>query len=220
MLLIAIDGACRRNGKPDCTSAGGVFIQRFNEEGVPVHFEQLSVHEYNSTNQRGELLALLEALRRLDGVREEAQILTDSEYLFNAMSKDWLSRWSTNGWSTAAGEDVKNADIWVQILDAVQRVPFEIAYYHIKGHVIPFGKVTAQRSLQYDPTGRDLALQAADQFERKASSRETAFAYASELSRKNNGFPLPMNILKRFVVANVVADAVATNAVEATDRIL
>ena len=60
MLTISIDGACRRNGKPDCTASGGVFYYG-NTDGVK-RCGVLSAYEYNSTNQRGELLALLKAL--------------------------------------------------------------------------------------------------------------------------------------------------------------
>ena len=62
MLLISIDGACRRNGKPDCVSAGGVFIQQFDSKLNLQQTSILSNYETASTNQRGELLALLTAL--------------------------------------------------------------------------------------------------------------------------------------------------------------
>ena len=76
MLVIAIDGACRRNGKPDCVSAGGVLVVQDNET-----YRTLCVSEKGSTNQRGEMLALLEALRYIyDTPGNDALIITDSEY--------------------------------------------------------------------------------------------------------------------------------------------
>ena len=78
MLLISIDGACRRNGKPDCVAAGGVFIQQFDKD---LHLQQTSIlsnYETSSTNQRGELLALLTALDHIWSAKQSTQIVTDS----------------------------------------------------------------------------------------------------------------------------------------------
>lgn len=218
MLLIAIDGACRRNGQPDCVSSGGVFIQDFAEDGTVTRSGVISCFEANSTNQRGELKALIQALYHVYATQEPAQILTDSEYLFNAMTKEWPQRWAANGWITANGGPVANADLWQRVMQLEPRITSEVNYYHIKGHVIPFGKVTAEKSLQYDPTGKDLAKQVTDQLRRFAPRKADVIEHAQELSEKNNGFRFSDEILKRFVVANVVADAIATGAVEAADR--
>ena len=218
MYLISIDGACRRNGQPDCTAAGGVFIQ-WAEPGEKhlAAVDTFGVHEYNSTNQRGELLALLEALLFLKKADSEAQILTDSEYIFNAMTKEWPSRWDANGWLTASGEPVKNEDLWKKVLTASRSVPNEVSYFHIKGHVIPFGAVTARNALA-DESGGYLACLVKEKYDKIAHTKQAALEHASALSERNNGFRLTPDILKRFVVANVVADAVATKAVEDADR--
>ena len=55
MLVISIDGACRRNGKPDCVASGAVFIKQYDEDNNLVATRPLSVWELKSTNQRGEL---------------------------------------------------------------------------------------------------------------------------------------------------------------------
>ena len=86
MLRIAIDGACRRNGKPDCISAGGVYVQRLDEGSIVCH-SIAAISESESTNQRGELLALDRALTYIYNFGEEAIVITDSEYIFNAMTK-------------------------------------------------------------------------------------------------------------------------------------
>lgn len=89
MLVIAIDGACRRNGKPDCIASGGVFIEQYTIEGNErnlVGTKILSNYEIQSTNQRGELLALITALDYVWSAKQSTQIVTDSEYIFNAMT--------------------------------------------------------------------------------------------------------------------------------------
>lgn len=213
MILIAIDGACRRNGQPDCTSAGGVFIQR---HGAPPMIQ--SCFEYNSTNQRGELLALLRALDYVHLVDEECMIVTDSEYIFNAMTKQWYANWQRKGWITATSEPVKNKDIWMEIAHAASKVTYDMLFYHIKGHCIPFGKVTAETSLNADPTGQLLLSLVQKKFDDMAPTKQKIFQAAQELSKKNNGYALPDDTFKSFVVANTVVDAVATKVVEAADR--
>lgn len=217
MIRAAIDGATRRNGKPDCVAAGGVFIQHFSCDGILIASLTLSCVEQGSTNQRGELLALLKALEHIAATGQEAQIITDSEYLFNAMTKMWYDRWLHNGWKTASGEDVKNKDIWQEILQVLSSCN-EVNFFHIKGHVIPFGKVTATKSLIKDPTGTELAVLAAKQFDLRSGTKKNMCDNALTLSEKNNGFRLTPAILKDFVVINTVADAVATMAVENADR--
>lgn len=220
MLRIAIDGACRRNGKPDCVSSGGVFIQHFRD-GVCVATDSRSNYEINSTNQRGELLALLTALDYIHSSGQDAQVITDSEYIFNAMTKVWYDKWCNNGWLTASGEPVKNADIWREIYSAKLRCDFvgiDIAFYHIKGHVIPFGKVTAETLLNLDPTGSLLQGKVRDKYDQLKVSKKDTLSAVQELSVKNNGFELTDETLRDFVVANVVVDAIATSVVELADR--
>lgn len=222
-ILIAIDGACRRNGKPDCTASGGVFIQAFDESGKAIGYCTKGVYEYGSTNQRGELLALLKALKIVwQNDYEDVSIVTDSEYIFNAMTKQWYKSWQGNDWLTRDGNPVKNRDIWeliAECADRCTRAENEIVFYHIKGHCIPFGAVTATTSLTEDPTGESLFKMVQDKFDNVASTKQTIFAKAAELSLKNNGFALDVHgpVFKSWVTANVVADAIATKVVDEAD---
>ena len=222
MLVVAIDGACRRNGKPDCVSAGGVFVQRYSEEEL-VSTHTISSYEVHSTNQRGEMLALVHALRTIYEAKDDAQIITDSEYLFNAMTKNWLTNWNIKGWITSTGEPVKNADLWQEINEVYKACiasNIDIIFYHIKGHVIPFGKVTANRLLCEDGTGYKLMSEAYAKYaEVSTTTKKSEVAKANRLSIKNNGFELPEKELCRFIVANVVVDAVATRCVEEVDAL-
>ena len=93
MLVISIDGACRRNGKPNCVSAGGVFIMHYNNALELTHTALKSNYELESTNQRGEMLALLTAIDYVYDSKQSSQVITDSEYLFNTMTKNWCGNW-------------------------------------------------------------------------------------------------------------------------------
>lgn len=222
MILISIDGACRRNGQPDCVAAGGVFIQHFNDKGEVVETHIKSTYELNSTNQRGEMLALIEALDYIYASGVEAQIITDSEYLFNTMTKGWITSWCNKGWKTATGDPVKNRDLWEKVYYAQRRCSdagLEVMFYHIKGHVIPFGKVTANTLLSKDETGRKLLDEVYNKFLTLTTSKKNEIDKANKLSLKNNGFELPEKELYKFIVANIVVDAIATKCVEAADAL-
>ena len=222
MLVISIDGACRRNGKPDCVSAGGVFIMHYNNTLELTHTTLKSNYETESTNQRGEMLALLTALDYVHEAKQSAQIITDSEYLFNTMTKNWCGNWANKGWITSAGEPVKNKDIWLQIKHAYDRCVaegIECIFYHVKGHTIPFGKVTAQRLLAEDSSGMALYNDVKQKYH-KVKDEKDVFGKVAELSMKNNGFVPDGEILERFVVTNIMADAIATRCVEAADTLV
>lgn len=222
MLVISIDGACRRNGKPNCVSAGGVFIMHYNNALELTHTALKSNYELESTNQRGEMLALLTAIDYVYDSKQSAQVITDSEYLFNTMTKNWCGNWANKGWITSTGAPVKNKDIWLQIKhthDKCLAEGIELIFYHVKGHTIPFGKVTAQRLIAQDSSGMMLYEAVSTKYDEVKDYRDVA-GKVSELSEKNNGFIPTEDILKRFVVTNIVADAVATRCVEAADALV
>lgn len=222
MLIISIDGACRRNGKPDCVSSGGVFIEQYND-GVLVGTKILSNYEIQSTNQRGELLALITALDYVWSAKQPTQIVTDSEYIFNAMTKEWFVGWESREWLTASYEPVKNSDLWREIkhaYDKCRAADIDIVFYHIKGHCIPFGKVTANTLLTKDATGQALLKEVYKKFDAAAPSKQDKLSDANALSYKNNGFYMPREIQRHFVVINTMADAIATKCVDAADALM
>ena len=220
MILYAIDGACRRNGQPDCTSSGGVFVYKDGADGR--FCKTMDTYEYGSTNQRGELCALLLALDDIRANKPEGSVyvVTDSEYIFNAMSKEWYSSWHFKGWRSSSGEAMKNSDIWGSIFRVMREIQLsgvEPVFYHIKGHCIPFGRVTAGKLLTQDSSGRLLLREVTKKFDVCKGAKAEVFEAAQQLSEKNNGFRLPSSIFKRMVVCNVMADAVATMAVDKAD---
>lgn len=214
MLVIAIDGACRRNGKQNCVSAGGAFIMHYNNALELTHTSIKVVHEIGSTNQRGEMLALLIALDYVSAAKRSAQLITDSEYLFNTVTKRWYDTWELNDWKTAAGTKVKNKDIWLQIKHAFNKCESEVLLYHIKGHLMPFGKVTARKLLEKDNSGTMLY----EAVKNKYKSAKNIYERAAALSEKNNGFVPNKEVMERFVVTNVVADAIATAYINCVDQ--
>ena len=94
-VVIATDGACRGNGKADCTSSGACLVYDMDKHEAVT---SLSVIEEESTNQRGELLAMITALTYLTNIEYEmCTIITDSAYVRNAICNGWIDRWKSNG---------------------------------------------------------------------------------------------------------------------------
>lgn len=216
-ILISIDGACRDNGKPHCVSSSGAFVTVYDSANTLCSTETFDCCEEESSNQRGEMKALILALSRC--CYEDAsdvRIITDSEYIFNAMTKQWYARWQRTGWKTANGDPVKNQDLWEEIISLVDLVgDAEISYYHIKGHIIPTGAVTSAALLSNDKTGLALMKYCEEQYDKYRSTKvQEKLEHLQEVSEKNNGFPFEESILRQFVVMNSVADVIAVEALE------
>lgn len=202
MIQIAIDGACRGNGTVGCVSGSGVVI---NHDGVWLTRD--CIEEY-STNQRGELYALMLALHycaeHQDG---HSQIITDSEYLLNTINKEWYKSWISRGWLTSKLEPVKNKDLWEEIVDLYEQCDPAPQLYYIKGHLVPDGGKNALLLLYRGPQALFNYYHA--KFDACAIKKAEEFEAAQELSVQNNGFKLPDEIFKTFVALNGVADRIA-----------
>ncbi len=86
-----------------------------------------SGHAAETTNNRMELLACIEGIKSLRA-GTEATVYSDSEYVVNAINKNWLAGWKKYGWTTAAGEPVANQDLWKDLMDAMsaRRIMFRL----------------------------------------------------------------------------------------------
>lgn len=208
MLFLAIDGACRRNGKPDCLSAGAVFIR--NDKGfVDSHL----VSERGSTNQRGELLALKASLKIiLESTDVDFYIITDSEYIYNAVTKEWHKNWVNKNWKTASDADVKNQDIWkpiAEMLDRIEQRDVELSVFHVKGHLMSLGKVTARNLIEEDSTGRSIYETLEGKYVEQAQKYVDKHDKALLTFEQNHGYTPPLATFKRFVLLNNTADLLA-----------
>ncbi|WP_420476416.1 ribonuclease HI [Noviherbaspirillum sp. ST9] len=118
---IFTDGACK--GNPGLGGWGALMI-------AGAHKKELYGGERNTTNNRMELKAVIEALSAL---KRPCDVIvhTDSQYVQKGIS-EWIHGWKARGWKTAAKEPVKNADLW-QALDAAQ-AQHKIEWRWVKGH--------------------------------------------------------------------------------------
>ena len=121
-VTIYTDGACSGNPGP----GGWGAILMYQEQK-----KELSGFEPETTNNRMELRAVIEAVRALK-VSCVIKIHTDSAYVCNAFHQNWLNNWKANGWKTASKRDVENQDLWRELLDVLQIHKFE--FVKVKGH--------------------------------------------------------------------------------------
>jgi ribonuclease HI len=121
-IIIYTDGACR--GNPGPGGWGAVL-----ESGS--HYREMYGSNANTTNNRMELLATIEALTAIKSAKSSIKLYTDSVYVKNGMTQ-WLPNWKKNGWKTASKKPVKNSDLWLA-LDQVQR-RHDIEWLWVKGH--------------------------------------------------------------------------------------
>lgn len=119
--LIYTDGACKGNPGP---GGWGVWLRSGS------HSKELSGGEANTTNQRMELTAVVEALRALTRPCDVV-LYSDSRYVLDGISK-WIHNWKRNGWRTSAKQPVKNADLWEALDSAASR--HRIDWRWVKGH--------------------------------------------------------------------------------------
>ena len=93
---------------------------------------ELSGSSIHTTNNKMELSAAIAGLRAVaDAGVASVTIISDSEYLVKGMT-EWLPDWERRGWKTAAGQPVKNQDLWQQ-LDSLSRGR-RVEWQWIKGH--------------------------------------------------------------------------------------
>ena len=121
-ILIYTDGAAMDNPGP----GGYGVVLRYGG-----HSRELSGGFCRTTNNRMELLACVEGLKALK--RQCTVVLySDSKYVVNGMSKGWAERWQARGWKLSNGQNVKNADLWRQLVGLCQQ--HDVEFRWVRGH--------------------------------------------------------------------------------------
>ncbi|MDR3238370.1 MAG: ribonuclease HI [Spirochaetia bacterium] len=121
MIFLYTDGACSGNPGP---GGWGALIRRDSGD------IELSGGEKNTTNNKMELTAVIEGLRRIEK-GSDVTIVTDSEYVKNGMTQ-WIFNWLRNNWKTASKQPVKNKELWVALLALTKER--KITWQWVKGH--------------------------------------------------------------------------------------
>lgn len=117
-LVIYTDGACFGNPGP----GGWAWVREDEVYG--------SGYEVHTTNQRMEVMAVLQALQSHGG---KVEIYSDSAYVVNCFQNKWWRGWEAKGWKNAKGAPVANQDLWRPLI-ALYKTREGINFNKVKGH--------------------------------------------------------------------------------------
>lgn len=124
---IYTDGACSGNQNDENLGGWGAVLE-YGE-----HEKALFGGEPNTTNNRMEMKALIEALSVLNREGLLIRVFSDSSYLTNCFREKWYEKWLRNNWITSSKTPVENRDLWEQLLPYLEKHTIE--FYRVKGHV-------------------------------------------------------------------------------------
>ncbi|MFR6064806.1 MAG: ribonuclease HI [Eubacterium sp.] len=119
---IYTDGAC--SGNPGKGGWGAVLVYGGKEK-------ELSGAEKDTTNNRMELTAVIEALGALNQPCDVV-LTTDSKYVCDAINKGWVYSWKKNGWKKSDKKPALNVDLWEKLLPLLEKHNVEFVW--VKGH--------------------------------------------------------------------------------------
>ena len=121
-LEIYTDGAC--SGNPGPGGWGSILMYKGVEK-------ELSGGERETTNNRMELTAVIEALKALKEPCK-VQLYSDSKYVIDALSKGWARGWKAKGWIKSDRKPALNADLWDELLKLCD--VHQLNCHWVKGH--------------------------------------------------------------------------------------
>jgi ribonuclease HI len=129
---IYCDGSTRGNGKENAVGAWAFLVL-----GAGTKIYQNCQAEANTTNQRMELTAAIQALDYLFYNEicvpfDSIKVYTDSAYLHNCYTQKWYVNWQNNGWRNSKKEPVANRDLWEKLIHYFE-MP-EVDFVKVKGH--------------------------------------------------------------------------------------
>ncbi len=119
---IFTDGACSGNPGP----GGYGIILRYNGK-----IKELSGGDANTTNNRMELTAVIEALKALKEPCN-VRLTTDSQYVVNSVNNKWIYGWQKKNWIREKSKPVPNADLWKQLIPLLKIHTIEFVW--VRGH--------------------------------------------------------------------------------------
>ncbi|NBV81820.1 MAG: ribonuclease HI [Actinobacteria bacterium] len=121
--VVYTDGACSGNPGP------GGWAWAVAPTGDP----QGSGGESSTTNQRMELLAVLNALRVLGTQAGAIEVVSDSQYVVKCFNEAWWEGWLRRGWKNSQRQPVANRDLWEPLINLV-RERGDVTFRWVRGH--------------------------------------------------------------------------------------
>lgn len=121
-VIIYTDGAC--SGNPGPGGWGSILMAGTNQK-------EISGGKKETTNNVMELTAVIEALKLLKRPCD-VDLYSDSAYVVNAFLQDWISGWIKNNWKNSSKEEVKNKELWQELIELTQT--HKVTFHKVKGH--------------------------------------------------------------------------------------
>ena len=121
--MVYTDGACSGNPGP------GGWAWAVAPTGDP----QGSGGEPSTTNQRMELLAVLNALQVLGTQAGAIEVVSDSQYVVKCFNEAWWEGWLRRGWKNSQRQPVANRDLWEPLIDLVRKRG-DVTFRWVRGH--------------------------------------------------------------------------------------
>ncbi len=121
-MRIYTDGACSGNPGP----GGWAAVIPLNKNNIIIRGGKAE-----TTNNEMELIAVIEGLKAVDKP-EQVDIYTDSAYVEKAFNEKWIDNWQKNNWKTSKKEDVKNIELWKELLEQTNK--HNVTFHKVKGH--------------------------------------------------------------------------------------
>ena len=122
-IKIFTDGGCRKNG---IGGWGVVFV--YGDLVKEVYGGSI-----NATNNKMELTAVIEALKRIKRKDVPIEVHSDSAYIVNCFNDKWYVKWRKNGWTNSKKQPVENRDLWEELINLVESFD-DIEFVKVKGH--------------------------------------------------------------------------------------
>ncbi|MBC3889867.1 ribonuclease HI [Acetobacterium paludosum] len=122
------DGGCRGNGKEgeNMGAIGGVLM--YPDKNIRKEYKR--AYE-NTTNNKMELLAVIEGLKMLKEPCE-VHIFSDSAYVVNAYLQNWIGGWKNKNWTRGKAGELKNKELWMELDELVNAN--KVTFHKVKGH--------------------------------------------------------------------------------------
>lgn len=119
---IYTDGAC--SGNPGAGGYGAILMCKNKTK-------EISGFEKQTTNNRMELLAVIEALKCLKKPCV-VELYSDSAYTVDAFNNNWIGSWIKNNWKNSSKQSVKNRDLWEELIRLTEI--HKVNFHKVKGH--------------------------------------------------------------------------------------
>jgi len=147
-IVIFCDGASK--GNPGSGGWGALCV-------VDGFVTELGGAVADTTNNRMELKASIEALKKISDKDGEVVLYTDSSYVINGITK-WVHGWKMRNWKTKEKEDVLNQDLWRELVSLVETRKEKINWNYVGGHIGIAGNERVDEIASLFAQGKNVSL--------------------------------------------------------------